>query len=415
VKRNWMQRFGLGLAVTSAVTGISVADDWGQWRGPQRDGISQEKGLASTWPESGPKLVWQAKDLGTGYSTPSVVGDRLYVICNQGMDQESVVALSAATGGPLWSTKIGKVGKNEGPQYPGTRSTPTIIGDFLYALGSDGDLCCLETKSGKITWSKNLRTDFGGVPGMWAYSESPLVDGDMLVCSPGGPTATVVALNKKNGELIWKSPMAEADKSSYSSPLVATIGGVKQYVFFLGKGAVGLKADTGDLQWRYTKTSDAQANIATPVVKGDFVYTGASRVGGALIQLTSAKSEPQEVYFAKSLPAGIGGSVLVDGNLYGSAGQTMMCVDYATGAVKWQDRGIGAASVCFADGRLYLHAENNDVAMIAASPTGYQLLGKVTPPGTPERGNTKAWTHPIVSNGRLYIRDLGSIWCYDIR
>ena len=397
------------------VPGFARADDWSQWRGEQRDGKSSEKGLLAKWPEGGPKLLRQSKNLGSGYSTPSVVDETLFVIANQGNEKEEVLALSTASGAKLWSAAIGKVGANQGPQYPGTRATPTVSGDSVYALGSDGDLVCLDTKSGQKKWGKNLRSDFGGVAGMWAYTESPLIDGDVLICSPGGSTATVVALQKSTGTTIWKSAMSEGDAASYSSPIITNISGVKQYVLFLGKGVVGLKADSGELLWRYTKTSDAQANIATPVVKDNFVYSAASRVGGGLVQVSAAKSEPKEIYFAKSLPAGMGGSILIDGNLYGSIGATMSCVDYLTGTIKWQDRGIGSSSVCFADGKLYLHSDKNELAMIEASPEGYKSLGTCIPPGTTDHGSAKAWTHPVISNGRLYIRDQGDIWCYDIR
>lgn len=390
------------------------ADDWTQWRGANRDGRSAEKGLLSTWPEGGPQLVWQAKDLGNGYSTPSVVGASLYFLSNQGDQTEEVIALSTANGSKQWSTKIGKVGANQGPQYPGTRSTPTISGDALYALGSDGDLVCLDLKSGNKRWAKNLRSDFDGVMGMWAYTESPLIDGDVLICSPGGGTATVVALNKKSGELIWKSALEEKDAASYASPLVVEIEGVKQYILYLGKGVVGLRAKDGELLWRYSKTSDAQANIATPVVQDNFVYTAASRVGGGLVRVSGGKAEPKEIYFAKSLPGGMGGSVLVDGYLFGSASQVNMCVDYATGDIKWRERGIGTSATCYADGKLFLHGENNEIAMIEASPVGYKELGRCVPPDAPERGNSKAWTHPVIANGHLYIRDQSSIWCYKV-
>ncbi len=413
----WM--FGIQIALTIVSLTFSTcsanAEDWTQWRGAQRDGKSTEKGLLAKWPDSGPKLIWQAKNIGSGFSTPSVVGEQLFVISNEGMEKEEVIALSTTKGNKLWSTTIGKVGENQGPQYPGTRATPTISGDSVYALGSDGDLVCLDIKSGKKMWSKSLRSDFGGVPGMWAYTESPLIDGNLLICSPGGASATVVALQKSTGDLVWKSLLPEADAASYASPVIANVEGVKQYVLFLGKGVVGIKADTGELLWRYTKTSDAQANIATPIVNGNFVYSAASRVGGGLVKVTGTKSDPQELYFAKSLPAGMGGSVLVDGLLFGSIGETMACVDFMTGEIKWQDRGIGSASVCFADGRLYLHSIKNELAMIEASPVGFKPLGAVTPPGTKDNGTAKPWTHPVISNGRLYIRDQGDVWCYDIK
>jgi len=397
------------------MSSVAFAEDWAQWRGARRDGLSSEIGLLAKWPDAGPKLLWQAKNIGSGYSTPSVVSDKLFVMSNQGNEKEEVLALSTSNGNKLWSTSVGKVGSNQGPQYPGARATPTVSGDSVYALGSDGDLVCLDIKSGQKQWSKNLRRDFEGAPGMWAYTESPLIDGDMLICSPGGSSATVIALQKSTGVLVWKSPMSEADAASYASPVIANVDGVKQYVLYLGKGIVGLKADTGELLWRYTRTSDAQANIATPIINGNYVYSAASRVGGGLVKVTGTKSEPQELYFAKSLPAGMGGSVLLDGSLFGSIGDTMACVDYMTGKIKWQERGIGSASICYADGRLYLHGVKNELAMIEASSEGFKLLGKCIPPGTTEHGNAKAWTHPIISNGCLYVRDQDDIWCYDIK
>jgi outer membrane protein assembly factor BamB len=331
------------------------------------------------------------------------------------MESEEVVALSLADGSRRWATRIGTVGKNEGPQYPGSRSTPTIDGDSLYALGSDGDLACLDAKSGTVKWSKNLRTEFGGTPGKWAYTESPLIDGDVLLCSPGGSEATVVALNKSDGSAIWKSPIPEADDASFSSPVKATIDGIDQYVLFLSKGVVGLESKTGRVLWRYTNASDKDANVQTPVVSAPYVYTAASRVGGGLVRVSASDTEPEEVYFGRTLPSGMGGNILIDGNLYGASGPTMICVDYATGEAKWQDRSIGTSSLCFADGKLFLHSEDNQVAMIEATPEGYKELGRFTPPNAPERANGKAWTYPIIVDGKLIIRDVGTVWCYDIR
>lgn len=392
------------------------ADDWTQWRGNDRDGKSAETGLMESWPEDGPKLLWQTNDLGNGYSTPSSADGLIFLIANSDLDNEEVIALSLSDGSRKWATRLGKVGENVGPQYPAARSTPTIDGDRLYALGSDGNLVCLECGTGKTVWAKKMQTDFGGKPGQWAYTESPLVDGNVLLCSPGGSQATVVALDKTNGAILWKTALEESDDASYSSPIIANIDGVKQYVLFLSKGAVGLKAENGERLWRYSKTADAQANVQTPVASGNFVYTAASRVGGGLVQVASDKSDPKEIYFAKSMPSGMGGSILIDGNLYGSAGSSIMCIDYATGETRWQDRSIGASSLCYAEGKLFLHGEENEVAMIAASGDRYQELGRFTPPNAPERpGRAKAWTYPIVVDGKLLIRDVGTVWCYDIR
>jgi len=406
---------GYGVCVLLLASLPTAADDWTQWRGPHRDGKSAETGLLDHWPAGGPRLLWHAKNLGSGYSTPSAAAGRVYMLVNQDPQHEELIALSLADGTQQWATRIGGVGENRGPQYPGARSTPTLDGQRLYALGSDGDLVCVGTQTGEVQWHKNLKADFGGKPGAWAYAESPLIDGNVLLCSPGGSSATVVALNKQDGSLIWKSPIPEADDASFSSPVVATVEGVKQYVLFLAKGVVGLNAQTGEVLWRYNKTADEAANIPTPVVSAEFVYTGASRVGGGLVSVSGKTAPPKEIYFAKSLPTGIGGSILIDGYLYGASGPTLMCAEYATGKVMWQDRSIGACAVVAADGKLYLHGENNEVALVKVSPESYQELGRFTPPDAPDHGKAKAWSYPIIVDGKLLVRDVGSVWCYDIR
>ncbi|HEV3080212.1 MAG TPA: PQQ-binding-like beta-propeller repeat protein, partial [Gemmataceae bacterium] len=345
------------------------AADWPQWRGPQRNGISDETGLLKEWPKDGPRLLWQVKDIGSGYSTPAVVGDRLYLVSNKGMDNEFVQALAVKDGTQVWAQRLGKVGLNKGPQYPGARSTPTIDGELLYALGSDGDLACLETATGKLRWAKNLRQDFGGKPGMWAYAESPLIDGDVLVCTPGGDDATVVALNKNSGDVIWKAPLGE--QAAYASVIVVDLAGMKQYVQFLAKGVVGLDAKTGKLLWRDDRTAKGSpANIPTPVAYEGAIYTATGRAGGGLVKLKldngEVKAEP--AYFSAKLPTSIGGSVALGGHLYGTHSQGVLCVDFATGQVKWQDKCVGPGAVCYADGCLYVHGEKDDVALVEATP-----------------------------------------------
>ena len=394
------------------------AEDWPQWRGPQRNGISKETGLLKEWPKEGPKLAWQVKDIGSGYSTPSIVGKRLYLVSNEGMDKEFVQALEVADGKRAWSTPIGKVGTNQGPQYPGARSTPTVDGDSTYALGSDGDLVCLETGSGAIRWNKNLRSDFGGKMGKWAYAESPLVDGDVVVCTPGGSDATLVALNKKTGAVVWKAVVPGGDEAGYASITKTETGGAKQYVQFLGKGVVGIDAKTGKFLWRYDKTAQGSpANIPTPLAEGDLVFSGAGRSGGGLIKLKPKDGtfEVEEVAFTPKLPTAIGGSVKVGEHFYGTTGQSLLCAEFKTGKLKWEERSVAPASLCFADGRLYLHGENGDVALVEAAPEGYREKGRFTPPGQPERGRTKAWSYPVVANGHLYIHDLGTLWAYNVK
>lgn len=408
----------LGLAV--AAFPLSGAD-WPQWRGPQRDGISRESGLLKEWPKEGPKLLWQAKNIGAGYSTPAVVGERLYLLSNEGLDNEFVQALSAQDGRRLWQTRLGKVGNpNQQPKFPAARSTPTVDGELLYALGSDGDLACVEVATGKVRWQKSLRSDFGGKPGTWAYSESPLVDGDTVLCTPGGAEATLVALNKKTGEVLWKSALPGGDEAAYASALVVEAAGVKQYVQMLQQGLAGVEAKTGKFLWRYDKTvSRFKANIPTPVVRDNLIYSAGAGTGGGLVRLKANDNvvEAEQVYFSPKLPAAIGGAVLLGDHLYGTGNQGMQCVEFATGAVKWDHAALGAASLCLAGDRLYLHGENGEVALVEPSPDGYREKGRFTPPDQPKRSQPmeKAWVYPVVANGRLYLRDHHMLWCYDIK
>ncbi len=396
------------------------ANDWAQWRGPNRDGISQETGLLQEWPAAGPKLLWQSSDIGYGFSTPAVSGPRLYLMSNEGNDSEFARAYNVADGKIVWSTRIGKVGNpQQNPNYPGARSTPTIDGDFVYVLGSDGDLACLENATGKVIWQKNVRTDFGGKVGVWAYSESPLVDGDALIVTPGGAESTMIALNKKTGETIWKSAMPEAGEANYSSIVIAQMGGVKQYIQFLQKGVVGVEAKTGKRLWLYDRTADKRigGSIQTPVVSGDMVYSATGLTGGGLAQIKGGPEtfSTEEKYFARKMPVAMGGAVLVGDYLYGTTNSALLCVNFKNGEIKWENPAVGAASLCYADNRLYLHGENGEVALVAATPESYQEKGRFASPNPPERGRSKAWAYPVVANGRLFIRELGTLWCYDVK
>ena len=399
--------------------------DWPQWRGPNRDGVSNETGLLKQWPKEGPKLLWQMNDIGDGYSSPAVVGNRIYLMSNIGMENEFVQALSTQDGKPVWTTRVGNVGNpKQNPSYPKARSTPTVDGNFIYALGSDGDLVCLETKTGKIRWQKNIRKEFGGQPGEWAYSESPLVDGDVVVVTPGGAQATIVALNKKTGATIWKSAVPGGDPAGYASAVIVQGAGRKQYVQFLEKGIVGVDAKTGEFLWRYKEVVKGPAQAFTPVARDGFVYGGALGFGGGLVRLKSdgAGIAAEQVYFARGLPNGFGCAVLVGDYLYGAemAEQQMLAVECTTGKVMWKDASLGRASLSSADGLLYLHGFNGDVALVEATPAGYREKGRFTPPAQPQEKPAgpypkSAFGHPVIAGGRLYIRDLGTLWAYDIK
>lgn len=421
-----IRRYSLLHLAATCLLGASLcapvihADDWAQWRGPNRNGISQETGLLQEWPAAGPQLLWQINDIGSGYGTPAVTSERIYLMSNEGLSDEFVRAYNVADGKIAWSTRVGKVGNpNQNPNYPGARSTPSVDGEQLYALGSDGDLLCLNNADGKVLWQKNLRTDFGGKVGTWAYSESPLIDGDALIVTPGGAESTMVALNKKTGDTIWKSSIPEAGEANYSSIVTAQIGGVKQYIQFLQKGVVGVEAKTGKRLWIYDRTADKRVggSIQTPVVQGDLVYSATGLTGGSVAKINGgpATFSTEEKYFARKMPVAIGGAVLLGDYLYGTTNSALLCVDFKSGAIKWEAPSIGVSSVCFADNRLYLHGENGEVALVAPTAESYQEKGRFTSPNPPERGRNKAWAYPVVANGRLYIRELGTLWCYNVK
>jgi len=400
-------------------TGLPAAD-YAQWRGPHRDGHSPDTGLLQEWPKDGPALLWQVTDVGAGYSTPSVAGDRIYLISTDG-SEESVLALAVKDGSRVWDAKLGKVGHPEqNPSYPGSRSTPTVDSGMVFALGSAGDLVCFETAKGKEVWRKQLRTDFEGQYGEWAYAESPLVDGDQLICTPGGTNATVVALNKRTGDLIWKCSVPKGTAAGYSSAVVTDISGVKQYVQFLASGVMGLDAGTGRLLWRFKKTGlKSPAVIMTPLVSDGMVYSGAFRATAALIKpvLKNGDFTVDELYSGGKLPITQGGVVKVGDYFYGGGGggQSMLCVDFKTGEIQWEERAFGPCSLLVADNRIYVHGDSGEVGLVELDANRYREKGRFTPPNPPDRGQAKAWAYPVVANGRLYIRDQNSLWCYDVR
>ena len=405
--RCFVPAFVLSLALTPD----GRADDWPQFRGPKRDDVSAETGLLKTWPEKGPPLVWRATGLGDGYSSVSVAGERIYTLGNKG-NATHLVALARDTGKVLWSSEVGAAGGDLG-------CTPTVAGDRVYALGQHGDLVCIDG-SGKRLWHHNLHKDFGGVCGGWKYCESPLVDGERLVVTPGGKEATMVALAKDSGAVLWKCAIPlQHPEAGYSSVVIAEVGGVRQYVQLLNGGLVGV-SDDGRFLWKYEKLGPNTANIPTPIVLGDRVFASAGYdKGGALLQLKAdgKRVSAEEVYFNHELRNKHGGVVRVGDYLYGDTDDQgrPFCAEVKTGKVLWtrgrQGSGRGSASVTYADGRLYFHYENGAVALVEASPDGYKEAGSFRVPKT----SGPARAHPVVSGGRLYLREGDLLYCYDVR
>jgi outer membrane protein assembly factor BamB len=392
--------------------------DWPQWQGPERTAVSKETGLLADWSKDGPPLAWKAKELGGGYSTPSVAAGRVFGMSYRG-DDEGVWAVDEATGQPLWWTRISdankKIGYGEGP-----RCTPTVDGDVLYALGTAGDLVCLGTKDGKEVWHKNLARDFGGkMMSGWGYSESPLLDGDKLICTPGGKDATLLALDKKNGEVLWKAPVPGGDGAGYASPIAIDAAGHKQYVQFLRGGLVGVDAANGAFLWRYAKCANGTANCSTALYADGEVF-GASDygTGGGLVKLSKDAAggvKADEVYFTKEMKNHHGGMILHDGYLYGANGGKLVCLEFKTGKVMWggdKAKTAGKGSVALADGRLYYREEGGTMVLIEAGAQGYVEHGRFS---QPDRSKKNAWPHPVVANGRLYLRDQDVLLCYDVK
>jgi outer membrane protein assembly factor BamB len=403
------------IAIAASIA-LTLGADWPGWRGPDRTGVSPETGLLRAWPAKGPRLLWKATGLGEGYAAPAIVDGKLYVLGSKGED-EFVIALAVADGKQLWSTKLGIIGMNTGPNYPGPRSTPTVDNDFLYALGSDGDLVCLTT-AGKVIWRKHLEKDFEGNRGTWAYTESVLLDGDVLVCTPGGPSAVLVALNKKTGAVIWKAQVPDGNQAGYSSAIIARAGNVKQYVQFLGPGLVGIDASNGRFLWEYTKHTGG-ISAATPIFHDGCIFTSASGVadsagGDALLRLTLDKGKPgiKEVYFSRGLTNFHGGVVRLGEYLYGTNNAGLVCLDFKSGKRKWLDRCVGSGSLLAADGHLYVRGTQGAVALVEANPHKYVEKGRFQ---QPSRSRFATFAHPVLAGGRLYLRDADVMLCYDVK
>jgi outer membrane protein assembly factor BamB len=391
------------------------ADDWPGWRGPERTGVCAEKGLLATWPKEGPKLLWSVSGLGGGYASPAVVGGRIFVMGSKDGD-EYVRALSVKDGQPLWAVKIGKVGKNTGPNYPGPRATSTVQAGRLWTLGSDGDLVCLQTDDGKLVWRKHLQRDFNGRRSTWAYCESPLIDGELLICTPGGPDATMLALARDTGKLVWKTAKEDANTAGYASAIVAQAGKRKLYVQFIGSGVIGVNAATGKLLFWYRRNVGAVSAV-TPIYHDGHVFATAGGLGSAggdaLLRLVETDSgiEAKQVYLHRDLMTFHGGVVRLGEYLYGTGNGGLVCLEFRTGKVKWRHRSIGQGSLLAAGGRLYLRGTQGQMALLEASPEGYREKGRFS---QPQRTRFATFAHPVVANGRLYLRDDDLLFCYDI-
>jgi outer membrane protein assembly factor BamB len=398
---------GLAILVAS-ISGSAFAQaagDWPQWRGPNRDGISKETGLLKEWPKEGPKLVWKAQGAGQGYSTLAISGGRIYTLGLRG-DREFVIAFDLNTGKEVWATAHGSAFSND--RGDGPRGTPTVDGNNVYSLGGNGDLSDIDAKTGKIIWKMNVLDKFGGKNIIWGISESPLVIGDKVLVNPGGRDASVVALNKKTGDLIWKS---QSDMAGYSSGMPVKVGNTTQVIFFTHNRAVALDLNDGKLLWDYPRAANGTANVATPIIRGNNVFISSDYGTGSGLVEIKADGKGQEVYFTKEMRNHHSSSVLVGDYLYGFSSSILTAMKFETGEVAWKNRSVGKGSLVYADGHLYCFSENGVVGLVEANPTEYRETGRFTIP----QGNLPTWTHPVVAGGRLYLRDQDTIYSFDVK
>ncbi|QDU63957.1 outer membrane biogenesis protein BamB [Planctomycetes bacterium Pan216] len=416
------------LTLSIAQAGSSGADGtaWNQWRGPDRDGLSKETGLSKDWETQRPKLLWMSDRMGTGYAGLAIADGRIFTTGNSDGGQ-AVVAANQEDGKVIWRRVLTDQVPKHG--YQGSRCTPTVDGDRLFVMLSDGTIACLQTDDGKVVWKRHAKDWNGKMMSSWGYSESPLVDGNKVIVTPGGPDAMMVALNKRTGKEIWKSAVPNLgdngkDGAGYSSAIISNGAGVKQYVQLTGRGLIGVRAKDGKFLWGYNPVANPTANIPTPIASGDYVFgTSGYGTGAALLKLSRAPRggvKAEEVYFlpAKTFQNHHGGVLLVGDHLYAGHKHNNgfpICLDMKSGDVVWggdiRGPGKGSAAVLYADGHLIFRYQDGTLALIEATPEEYRLKGTLKP-AFQER---ESWSHPVIVDGKLYLREQDKLMCYDLK
>jgi outer membrane protein assembly factor BamB len=416
-----MQRL-ITLALVQLLTSSVLASsaDWSQWRGPNRDGTSTETGLLKQWPAGGPTLLWKSADLGGGYSSISASGNKLFTMGEK--DGSSYVIALGTDGKLLWQTKVGKAGAPGWGGFSGPRCTPTVASGLVVGVDQWGDLICVDAETGSEKWRKNYEQDFGAKRPEWGFAESPLVDENRVLITPGGQQGAMVALNLQTGETLWRTTGFN-DEAQYSSAVVALIGGVRQYVQLTMENLVGVSAKDGRILWQ-AKRKGSTAVIPTPLVDGNRIYvTSGYGTGCNLFKVTESGGSfsVEQEYSNKVMANHHGGVVKVGANVYGfSDSKGWTCQDFQTGNVVWADKEkLKKGSVVYADGMLYCREEadksktaKGTVALLQATPSGFTEAGRFDPP---DRSENNTWSHPVVAGGKLYLRDQDVLLCYDVK
>jgi outer membrane protein assembly factor BamB len=408
---------GAALVCASAMADVP-AKDWPSFNGPARDNISKETGLLKQWPKGGPPLAWKAKGIGDGHSSVVVANGKIFTAGKEG-DSTFVFALNESDGKQVWKHEAGGIGRsNEGQGGKGPRATPTVDGDNVYMISASSDVYCLSAADGKDVWHKNLNKDFGGrMMSGWGNSESVLVDGENVICTPGGKNGTLLALDKKTGNPVWQTKEL-TDAAAYSSPLSADIGGVHQIIVLTSADLAGVDAKDGKVLWKVSRPGKT-AVIPTPIVHDNYVYvTSGYGVGCDLFKVNyeAGKFSVESIYTKNmNMIDHHGGVIYLDGNIYGhSDSKGWICQDMMTGAIKWASKALDKGTIAYADGHFYCRAETRKgtIALIEASPDGWKETGRFD---QPDRSDKQAWPHLVIANGKLYVRDMDTLLCYDIK
>jgi outer membrane protein assembly factor BamB len=399
-------------ALLNAGLSTVCADDWPQFRGPQRDNVSRETGLLNSWPEGGPKRLWLSTNLGAGYSGPAIVGEKLFIL-GQRADAQWLLCLEARSGKELWGTRLGNIYLNEFGDGP--RGTPTVTGGRVFVIGANGEVLCADADTGKEHWRANL-TELGGqVPG-WGYSESPLVDGARVVCTPGGEKGAVVALDIKTGQPVWQGKNF-ADEAQYTSLMLLEKAGLRQYICANRERIAGIAADDGRLLWQQ-KFRSGVVVAQSPIVSGDMIYAAAGGGTGCKAVRLTAPVQAEVVYANKVMKNLPGGVVLFEKHLYGYSDSIgWVCQNWQTGDEVWSSKALEKGSVTIADGLMYCITEDKGAVVLAeASPKGWKEHSRfqLAPQSEQRAKQAKVWTPAVIAHGRLYLRDQEHGWCFDI-
>jgi outer membrane protein assembly factor BamB len=421
----WLIAALLSLVLPAELERETSRAPWPTFRGPERTAVSADTALLQTWPEGGPQLVWTARGAGRGYSSVAIAGGRMFTLgdgpSTAADADEFLSAIDLTTGKLVWATKTGPAWNSGQEDWQGSRSTPTVDGERVYVVTPHGELVTCNSETGSELWRKNLKQDFGGKKADgWGYSESVLIDGERLICTPGSEKGTLVALDKRTGEVVWTASRAGDRGAGHASIVVSQIGGTKVYVQSTGSGPLGVRAEDGKVLWTYD-IDRTTAVIPTPIVRDDLVFfTAGYKRGGALLRQVPAGAgevEIEEIYPLKTeLANKHGGVVLVGEYVYGDSDSSGIpfCAELMTGDIKWKQRGSGRGSVAVAaaDGRLYLRFTDGMMVLVKATPESYAEVGKFK---IPESGERPSWAHPVIAEGKLYLREGDAVLCYDVR